>query len=275
MKKIYISADIEGIWGNANPVNTMKSGKDYVEYQTNMINEVNLLIQLLFKHGATEVLVNDSHGNMDNILASRLDPRASIVISNGAYKAYGMMEGLDSSFDGVCFVGYHTRSNTSGIMAHTIWGTMVEKIVLDGVELGESGLNAPLAWEMNVPIVLISGDNLLEKQLHYELQSTYAYVETKKALNSQCALCCSWNELENRYEKAVSQIDQLCSKKPNYPVKSHTLQITFHHIRNADFVSRMDGVNKIGNCTVEITKPSYNALYAYMRFVIKVCNAFA
>ena len=107
MKKIYISADIEGIWGNANPANTMKSGIDYAEYQTNMIQEVNLLIDTLFSNGEKEVLVNDSHGNMDNILASQLDPRASIVVSNGAYKSYGMMEGLDSTFDGVCFVGYH------------------------------------------------------------------------------------------------------------------------------------------------------------------------
>lgn len=29
MKKIYISADIEGIWGNSNPVYTSKSGSQY------------------------------------------------------------------------------------------------------------------------------------------------------------------------------------------------------------------------------------------------------
>ena len=30
-----------------------------------------------------------------------------------------MMEGFDDSYDGVCFIGYHCRSNTAGIMAHT------------------------------------------------------------------------------------------------------------------------------------------------------------
>ena len=82
-----------------------------------------------------------------SLSASRLDPRACMVVSNGAYKEYGMMEGLDDTFDGVCFVGYHCRSNTRGVMAHTIWGTLVRSIRVDGEEMGESGINARLAWE--------------------------------------------------------------------------------------------------------------------------------
>ena len=72
MKKIYISADIEGIWGNSNPANTAKNGYLYSEYCTNMMNEVNLVIDLLFQNGVEEVVVNDSHGNMDNLLPSKL-----------------------------------------------------------------------------------------------------------------------------------------------------------------------------------------------------------
>ena len=123
MKKIYISADIEGIWGNSNPANTAKNGYLYSEYCTNMMNEVNLVIDLLFQNGVEEVVVNDSHGNMDNLFPSKLDPRAAFVAANGAYKEFGMMEGLDDSFDGAMFIGYHSRCNSPGVMAHTIWGT--------------------------------------------------------------------------------------------------------------------------------------------------------
>ena len=109
MKKICISADIEGIWGNSNPANTAKNGYLYSEYCTNMMNEVNLVIDLLFQNGVEEVVVNDGHGNMDNLLPSKLDPRAAFVAANGAYKEFGMMEGLDDSFDGAMFIGYHSR----------------------------------------------------------------------------------------------------------------------------------------------------------------------
>ncbi len=273
MKKVYISADIEGIWGNSNPAYTARSGALYEEYRTNMINEVNLVIDRLFQNGVMEVVVNDGHGNMDNLLPSRLDPRASFITSNGAYKEYGMMEGLDASFDGVCLIGYHCRSNTHGIMAHTIWGSMIRTIALDGMEVGEGGLNAGLAKEYGVPVILISGDDLLKEQMDEEITDTFFYVETKKVINSQSALCCSWDTLMKRYDFFIKQAIHVKKNKPQ--VKSHTLDITFHHERNADFAARMDGVCRIDSCTVRIEKESFDALYKYMRFVIKTCNAFA
>ena len=38
MKKLYISADIEGIWGNGAFAHTAKNGTEYEEYRTNMIS---------------------------------------------------------------------------------------------------------------------------------------------------------------------------------------------------------------------------------------------
>lgn len=271
MKKIYISADIEGIWGNSNPANTAKNGYLYSEYCTNMMNEVNLVIDLLFQNGVEEVVVNDGHGNMDNLLPSKLDPRAAFVSANGAYKEFGMMEGLDDSFDGALFIGYHSRCNSPGVMAHTIWGTMVRKIVVDGKELGESGINRLLANEFGVPVILASGDSEYGKQVEEELGCVF--VETKKTLNNQYALCCSFNELKNRYTYGIQEALKT-DEKPTIS-SSHTMEITFHHSRNADFVSRMDNVEKMDDCTVRIEKETYKDLYALMRFVIKVCNAYA
>lgn len=272
MKKIYISADIEGIWGNSNPAYTMRGGAEYEEYRTNMINEVNLVVSILFENGVEEITVNDGHGNMDNLLPSRLDPRVSFVSSNGAYKAYGMMEGLDNTYDGVCFIGYHCRSNTPGIMAHTNWGTMIRHIKVDGKEVGEAGINACLAWEYGVPVILVSGDHLLKQQVQEELNTSVAYVETKKAINSQCALCCSWNTLVKRYQTEIPKALNHTPRKQN--VTSHSMEITFHHERNAAFASRMDNVIRMDHCTVRIEKESYDELYRMMRFIIKTCNSF-
>ena len=270
MQKVYLSCDIEGIWGNSNPNYTVQGAYLYPEYCTNMVNEVNLVIDLLFKNGVKEVVVNDGHGNMDNILPSKLDSRAGYVSGNGAYKEFGMMEGFDSSFDGVMFIGYHSRSNSDGVMAHTIWGTMINHIVVDGKELGESGINALLANELGVPVILASGDSEYGKQVQEELGCVF--VETKRTLSAQSCLCPSKQELKNRYAKGIQMALESKTISPN--VSTHTMDITFHHSRNADFVSRMDGVEKIDNCTVRLTKPDYYSLYKYMRFVIKVCNAY-
>ena len=273
MKKIYISADIEGIWGNANPAYTMAQSAQYEEYRKNMINEVNMVIDLFFQYGAKEIVVNDGHGNMDNLLPSQIDKRVSFVSANGAYKEYGMMEGFDESFDGVCFIGYHSRSNTPGIMAHTIWGAMIESIYVDGKVMGEAGINACLAHEYGIPIILISGDDKLYEQYEKEIGYKTNYVETKKAINSQTALCCSFHELKAQYEEKIKHALQC--KKIDKIKSSHTMQIRFHFIRNADFVSRIEEVKRIDECTIEIRKDTFKELYRTMRFIIKVCNAFA
>ena len=107
MKNIYISADIEGIWGNVNGAYTMPGVPEYEQYRRRMIDEVNIAAKALFKHGAQTILVNDGHGNMDNLLPEELDPRVRLVCSHGAFKAYGMMEGISADMDGVCLIGYH------------------------------------------------------------------------------------------------------------------------------------------------------------------------
>ena len=156
-------------------------------------------------------------------------------------------------------------------MAHTIWGTKVRKVVVDGKELGESGINRLLADEFGVPVILASGDSEYGKQVEEELGCVF--VETKKTLNNQSVLCCSFNELKNRYAHGIQEALKV-DEKPTLS-SSHTMEITFHHSRNADFVSRMDNVEKIDDCTIRIKKETYKDLYSLMRFVIKVCNAYA
>ena len=163
--------------------------------------------------------------------------------------------------------GVTTTAYAAGIMAERSH----HRIVVDGKELGESGINRLLADEFGVPVILASGDSEYGKQVEEELGCVF--VETKKTLNNQCALCCSFNELKNRYTYGIQEALKVDEKPAGS--SSHTMEITFHHSRNADFVSRMDNVEKMDDCTVRIEKETYKDLYALMRFVIKVCNAYA
>lgn len=273
MKNIYISADIEGIWGNVNGAYTMPGVPEYEQYRRRMIDEVNIAAKALFKHGAQTILVNDGHGNMDNLLPEELDPRVRLVCSHGAFKAYGMMEGISADMDGVCLIGYHCRSNTPGIMAHTMWGAMIRKITLNGEEIGESGLNAHLAWHHGVPIILASGDSLLKKQLSDELRGSVHYVQTKEAIDSSTAICCSYDELMRQYDEQARLA--LSDQYAIYPEDRYVMDITFHRERNADFVSRMPQTMRVDPCTIRIEGSDYAKVYALMRFIIKICNAFA
>ena len=103
----------------------------------------NAAIRGAFAGGAADVLVNDAHGGQRNLLPEDLDPRARLI--SHSFKRYGMMEGLDETFDAIVFVGYHSKADSPrGLFAHTGSG-VVRDLQVNGRSVGEGGMNAALA----------------------------------------------------------------------------------------------------------------------------------
>jgi len=161
--KIFISVDMEGIGGIGTVAMTNATGKDYQTGRRLMTDEVNAVVAAIFARGPAQVLINDSHGDMQNLLHTELDPRATYI--QGAVKPVGMVEGLDSTFDAVIFLGYHARAGTpNAFIAHTGTGS-VKGLWLNGVEAGEGDLNAAYAGALGVPVILVAGDSSVVEQL--------------------------------------------------------------------------------------------------------------
>ena len=155
--KVYISVDMEGIWGVVNGNQTSEDSPEYGPARKWMAEDVNAVIAGLFDAGATEVVVNDSHGGMRNIVASDLDPRASLI--SGSPKPLSMMEGIDASFQACLFIGYHAMAGTgTAVLDHTISGRVVRAVKINGKEMPELGINAGIAGYYGVPVIMVSGD---------------------------------------------------------------------------------------------------------------------
>lgn len=75
-----------------------------------MAEDTNAAIRGALAGGATEIVVNDSHGGQRNLLPEDLHPSARLI--SHSFKRYGMMEGLDESFDAVIFIGYHAKASS-------------------------------------------------------------------------------------------------------------------------------------------------------------------
>jgi D-amino peptidase len=161
--KIFISVDMEGIAGIVHSDQTSASGRDYGIAREWMTEEVNAAIQGALEAGANEIVVNDSHGSMRNIIASQLNPEAFLV--TGSPKPLSMMQGIDKSFDAVILIGYHARAGTEdGVLDHTYSSSSIYSIQINGIEMGEAQINAAIAGWYNVPVVLITGDRLVCEQ---------------------------------------------------------------------------------------------------------------
>lgn len=155
--RIFISVDMEGIGGIGTSAMTSSSGKDYATGRRLVTGEVNAVTEAIFaRHPDAFVLVNDSHGDHQNVLHTELDPRVTYI--QGAIKPLGMVQGLDGDFDAAVFLGYHARAgDPDGFLAHTGSGS-VKGLWLNGVEVGEGGMNAAFAGSLGVPVVLVAGD---------------------------------------------------------------------------------------------------------------------
>jgi D-amino peptidase len=153
--KIFISADMEGLTGVVTGDQLGPTGFEYAAFREVMTAEVNAAIEAARAGGATEILVADSHGNL---LLDKLPADVQVVRSNP--RPHGMMEGIDASFAGVIFIGYHaSTTNPRGVRAHTLSSATLADVRLGGVSMPESGLNAALAGHYGVPVLAISGDD--------------------------------------------------------------------------------------------------------------------
>ncbi len=155
--KVFISFDMEGVAGIVDWSQCIPPGQPYEEGRRLLLGEVNAAIDGALAAGATEIVCNDSHGAMNNLDPELLHGQATYV--SGRHKPLYMMQGLEAGADVVFMVGYHgSISGESSILSHTYNPSVVSHVALNGVRVGESGINALVALACGVPIGLITGD---------------------------------------------------------------------------------------------------------------------
>jgi len=176
--KVLISTDIEGVAGVFHHEQVRAGNPEYERARLLMAHEANAAIAGAFDAGAIEVLVNDSHGSFRNMPPELLDARAQAVMGKPRYLS--MMAGVDDGVDAVCMIGYHSRAQGRGILAHTINSFAFARVYFNGLELGEAGIYGALAGEYGVPVVMASGDDVFIEE-HRPLFPHATFVQTKRA----------------------------------------------------------------------------------------------
>lgn len=186
--RIYISADIEGVAGVVSPEQCRPGNPEYERARRLMTEEVNAAIEGAVSAGATDILVNDAHGPMTNLVPELLNPKARIIL--GKPKPLNMFEGLETSHDAAFCIGFHARASEFGVLAHTTNGFAFKDIRLNGVSYGEAGLYGAFAGSLGVPVALVTGDDRCVAD-NGRLFPDAIMVETKVALGNRAALSLS------------------------------------------------------------------------------------
>jgi len=162
--RFFISVDMEGIGGVVTGEQLGTQGFEYAEFRELMTAEAAAAIAAAREAGGTEFVVADSHGTFQNLLVEKLP--ADVQLVRGTPRPYGMMQGLDATFDGVIFIGYHSSTtNTEGVRAHTFSSARLADLKLNGVSVTEGAWNAAFAGELGVAVLAVSGDEAAVKEV--------------------------------------------------------------------------------------------------------------
>ena len=177
--EVFVSIDMEGVAGIAHIRQVMRGTDDYPAARQLMTREANAAVAGAFAGGATRVVVNDSHGDMTNLLPDRMDPRAELTIGSPKVP-FSMMTGIDARFGVALFLGYHAGAGTeAAVLDHTYYGRILWDVRLNGESQTEASLNA--ADDGLAGIQQLAGDATLLYYLSEEAQEgRNAYVEKRK-----------------------------------------------------------------------------------------------
>jgi D-amino peptidase len=185
--KILIATDMEGVTGVVNWDQVTPGHYEYARFRKLYTQDVNAAIQGAYEAGATEVVVADGHWFGTNILIEEIDPRARLNSSTASQ--HSMMQGINESFDGVFFVGYHARNGSqNAICDHTWSSSRVANVWLNELLVGEFGLNGALAGYFGVPVIMVTGDQTACEQTT-ELLGEMECAVVKQASGRHSAEC--------------------------------------------------------------------------------------
>lgn len=256
--KILISADIEGVNGVVHPDQIYPDGKFYKETLEKWVLELNAVIEGLKESGVKEIVINDSHNHMRNLNSANLKDASLIT---GWQKPFSMVCGAELGFDGAMFTGYHAKATANGVLSHTYRPRIIKKVLLNNIEVGETGLNAALLGFYDIPVLLVNGDDVTCKEAENLLGKDLIRVESKKALSRYSALSVPFEQtLKDLREGAKKAIKEKSKLKP-YKVESPVLKVTFAEPNHADAAELIPNVIRIGNTEIELSGLAMPALF--------------
>ena len=265
--RYFISVDMEGIGGIGTGAMTRSGGgKDYATGRRLMTDEVNTVVSALFDHGPAEVVVNDSHGDMQNLLHTELDPRVTYI--QGNIKPLGMVQGLDATFDGAFFLGYHARAgDPGGFLAHTGSGS-VKGLWLNGVEVGEGGLNAAFAGSHGVPVLLAAGDEAFTRE--FQALTGSRTVATKQAVTPQVARLTHPDRVRAALAEGVGAALDGADGAPVFHLEPPIIvRARFATPTRADILQAVPGMSRVDGYTVEYAADDMDQAYRLIRLMYK------
>ncbi|WP_191299113.1 M55 family metallopeptidase [Lentzea cavernae] len=267
--RIMISADMEGATGVTWTGDVVPGTEQWQRFRRLFTADVNACVTGLVAGGAEQVLVNEAHSSQRNLLLEDLHDAARLL--TGRHKPLSMMQGVDSDVDGVVFLGYHTAAGTRGVLAHTYMENSITGVWLDGVLASEGRLNAALAAEHGVPVLLVTGDDLTCADAATYAASAWT-VAVKECVSRYAAVCLP-PAVTSSQITAASTAAMASAGRAEAVVAPHRIEVEFDASHLAEAAAIVPTVELVGVQRVGFDATSMTAAMKAFKVVTHIAGA--
>lgn len=219
--RVYIFTDLEGVGGVVLPRQVQPQDGMYEQARLYLTKEVNSAVEGALEAGAEKILVLDGHGanNAYNLILEELHPEVEVIVGSpwGGYIPY-----VDEGWDAIFCIGFHSMAGTPGVLEHTMSSASWVNAFLNGKRIGELAFVAGYAGHYDIPVALVTGDDVVCREAKELLGEEVETVVVKKALSRTSARCLTPNKIreliKESAKKSLQNLDKMKPLKVEAPV---------------------------------------------------------
>lgn len=267
-KRLYISADIEGVAGVVTIEQLMPSGFEYQRACEWMTAEVVAACEAAFEHGVDEIVISDSHGNGQNLLLDKLPDNVQVVRSWP--RPLGMMQGIEvGNYVGALLLGYHSGgSDLRGVLAHTMSSRGIAEVRLNGEVASETTISAATAAQFGVPVIMVSGDDAYIEHANQVLGNVQGAVtkwaeSTTSARNLLPREACQ--VIKAKVATALESVGQYQPYHIRTPVE---VEVRLLNRKAAELLEYLPAIERVDSHTVRLVCEDMEAVNKFLIFLV-------
>lgn len=259
---LYISSDMEGVAGVCawDQVDARTPHADFAIYRRYYTQEVRSAIEGARAGGATDVLINDSHGPMRNLLLDELPSDVRVIFGNR--KPFSMVQDADAGFGGAFFVGYHgAAGDADAVLCHTYTPSVIYEVRINGLRCSEATLNAGLLGCYGVPLLLVTGDRTTVEGVQAQMPWVHGVI-VKESIGNFAANSLTPAAAQRAIRRAAEEaVSSAALAKPFRFEAPITLNVQLVTAAQTDLVATIPGFERTGSRSVRFTHDSYPVVF--------------
>lgn len=260
--KIFMLWDMEGVsgiyrreqvwfWEDGVSDEVREEGRDL------LIGDINSAARAALDAGVDELIICDTHHGGGNIVMDRMlqDDRITYLgKSRGEQDGVTRwLPGLDETVDGFMVPGHHARAGTEGAFLPHTWTLEWADFRINGLSVGEMGIEACFAGHWEIPVALMQGDTAACSEAEEQFPGIVT-AEVKRALSAdRCTGPRPEDAREFTAAKVVEAVERLRAADcgPFAPELPMTVTVKMRSAEKADAAAARAGVRRLDELTVE------------------------